>query len=308
MGKTALITGVSGFIGKVAARHFMDKGWAVVGLDTRMDETGFDPSLFHFHRITLPSEELIDTVQQTQPQVCVHCAGPASVDLSMAEPAVDFAASVQTTFHLLDTLRRFAPACRVVYLSSAAVYGNPESLPIRETEKPSPISPYGFHKLVGETLCAEFSKVYGLPTAAVRIFSAYGVGLRRQVLWDICRKALTEPSVRLRGTGKESRDFINVEDVARAIFLLVQKASFHFEIYNLGSGIETTIKELSTLILDGLGLHLAVEFDGKITPGTPLNWRADISRLVRVGFRPEVSLERGIRAFTEWCRSEIRRR
>jgi UDP-glucose 4-epimerase len=308
MGKTALITGVNGFIGQYAARHFMDRGWVVVGLDTRMGETGFDQSLFHFHRITLPSEELIPVVQERRPQVCVHCAGPASVDLSMIEPAVDFAASVQTTFHLLDTLRRFAPECQVIYLSSAAVYGNPESLPIRETVNPSPISPYGFHKLVGETLCAEFSKVYGLPAAAVRIFSAYGVGLKRQVLWDICRKALTQPSVKLKGTGKESRDFVNVEDVARAIYLLAQKASSHFEIYNLASGIETTIKELSTLILDGLGLHLPVEFDGTITPGTPLNWRADISRLVRAGFRPEISLEKGIRGFTEWCRSEIQRR
>jgi UDP-glucose 4-epimerase len=304
MQKNVLITGVAGFIGSYVARHFAEKGFEVVGVDSRLpgDTSG---RLFHFYQCTLPSENLGHLIEQARPQVCIHCAGPASVDVSMVNPDIDFNANLPPTFNLLESLRRHAPECRLVYLSSAAIYGNPETLPIRETQCPNPISPYGFHKLMCESLCLEFSKVYGLPTAVVRIFSAYGVGLKRQVLWDICQKALAQAVLTLRGTGYESRDFINVKDIGGAIYLISQKASWKAEIYNLASGIETTVKELADILLAGLGRTLPVEFDGTVTPGTPLHWKADISRLREIGFVPEINLEMGVRAFAQWCKGEL---
>jgi UDP-glucose 4-epimerase len=304
MRKSVFITGVAGFIGSYVARHFAEKGFEVVGIDSRLTE---DTSghLFRFYQCTLPSEDLGHFIEQVRPQVCIHCAGPASVDLSMVNPAIDFNASLPPTFNLLESLRHYAPECRLVYLSSAAVYGNPETLPIRETQCPNPISPYGFHKLICESLCLEFSKVYGLPTTVVRIFSAYGIGLKRQVLWDICQKVLTQSVLKLRGTGYESRDFINVKDVGEAIYLISQKASWKAETYNLASGVETTVKALADIILANLGRPLPVEFDGTITPGTPLHWKADISRLTEVGFTPEINLEMGVRAYAQWCKREL---
>jgi UDP-glucose 4-epimerase len=221
------------------------------------------------------------------------------------DPTGDFNASIPVTFNLLSGLRLHTPACRLIYLSSAAVYGNAKALPIDETEPAAPISPYGFHKLVCEHLCTEFCKVYGLPTTIVRIFSAYGAGLRRQVLWDICRKALTGEALRLRGTGNESRDFIHVQDVARAIHLVSEKGCYEGEVYNIASGTETTIKELADLILTQIGQAGRVTFDNRTAVGNPLNWRADISRLIRIGFVPQVSLEEGVRTFVSWCRGEL---
>ncbi|MBE9126891.1 MULTISPECIES: NAD-dependent epimerase/dehydratase family protein [unclassified Coleofasciculus] len=304
--KSALILGVTGFIGRYISRHFFEAGWLVVGVGTRPPENAPSQYLITYQQMVLPSTELVELIKDIQPQVCIHCVGRASVGLSVTEPAEDFQASVTITFHLLNTLRLYAPQCRLIYLSSAAVYGNPEILPIKENHKLNPISPYGFHKLMCEQLCIEFFKIYGLPTAVVRIFSAYGPGLRRQVLWDICQKALTQTVLKLQGTGNESRDFIHVRDVAKAIYTLAEKAPCKADVYNLASSVETTIRELAELILVQLECKVSLEFDGKVPLGNPSNWRADMTSFTQFGVTfPEVSLERGVNVYVQWCRAEI---
>ena len=240
-----------------------------------------------------------------KPEVCIHCAGPASVGLSMEDPASDFSASVPVTFNVLDTLRRCSPQSKFLYTSSAAVYGNPPSLPVKEDQVLQPISPYGFHKFLCEQLAAEFRRVYGLRTAVGRIFSAYGTGLKRQVLWDICEKASKSGVLTLRGTGEESRDFINVRDVARALLLLSEKAPCEGEAYNLASGKETTIRALQEILVEGLASGVAVRFDGSSTPGDPLNWRADISRISSMGFETEIDLREGASLYARWYLKEV---
>jgi nucleoside-diphosphate-sugar epimerase len=91
--------------------------------------------------------------------------------------------------------------------------------------------------------------VYGLATASVRIFSAYGPGLRRQVLWDICQKVITQKTLILQGTGQESRDFIHALDIAKAFRVIACDAPMQGEVYNLASGQEVTVRELATLVL-----------------------------------------------------------
>jgi UDP-glucose 4-epimerase len=301
-----LITGVTGFIGRYAARQFSEAGWTVIGLGTRPLENSPRQDLAIYHSLKLPSAELPTLIASWQPDVCIHCAGRASVDLSVSDPASDFQSGVSLTFSLLDALRNHAAHCQLLFLSSAAVYGDPELLPVTESHLTRPISPYGFHKLMSEQLCQEFFQLYQLPTASVRIFSAYGPGLRRQVLWDICRKALIHGKVQLRGTGQESRDFIHARDVAQALLLLVQNASFEGEVYNLANGVETTIRALGESVLKSLNLNISLEFDGEKSLGSPCNWQADTGRIKALGFNPQVPLEQGIEVFSQWCRAEIR--
>ena len=111
--------------------------------------------------------------------------------------------------------------------------------------------------------------------------------------------------MRLRGTGGESRDFIHAADVARALRCVVENAPCTGEIYNLASGIETTIAELADRILRQLERSIPVHFDGAQTPGDPLHWRADISRLRALGDEPRVTLERGLESFAAWCSAEL---
>jgi UDP-glucose 4-epimerase len=303
--KSALVIGVAGFIGRYVARYFSEQGWSVIGIDNSPPENAPVANLAKYYRLHLPDVELASVLQESSPDVCIHCAGRASVSQSITDPSADFHNGTVLTFEILNSLRLYSPDCRFIFLSSAAVYGNPESLPIKESQSLGSISPYGFHKRQCEQLCLEFTKVYDLPTSIVRIFSAYGPGLRRQVIWDICQKAIAQNNVRLQGTGAESRDFIHALDIARALLVVAQSAPMEANIYNLGSGKEMAIAELATLILDALECKQSPEFDGLVPTGTPLNWQADMSKLQALGFSPSVSIEKGIKTFANWCRAEL---
>ena len=303
--KTVVVTGAAGFLGRHIAREFVQAGCKVVGVDVAAAEnSGLGPNV-EYARHTLPSPACGELIQRTQPAALIHCAGRASVANSMSDPGADFRDGTVLTFEMLDMLRATAPQCRFVLLSSAAVYGNPATLPVTEDHTCAPLSPYGYHKRQSELLCEEFARLFAVPTTVVRIFSAYGPGLRRQVVWDICRQALTEPELRLRGTGRESRDFIHAADVARALRQIVERAPCTGEIYNLASGIETPIAELAERVLRALGRAIPVRFDGAQTPGDPLHWCADISRLRALGWESRVTLEKGLESIAAWSAAEL---
>ena len=302
--RVVLITGASGFIGRYVVDCFLEDGWTVVALGDE-DVPPRDGTRLFRYRIRLPSLQLGAILAAHPPNLSIHCAGASAVGPSLIDPAADFHAGPVVTFELLEALRRHASQSALVFLSSAAVYGNPQSLPIRESQEVRPISPYGFHKAQCEQLCREYSTVFGLRTASVRIFSAYGAGLRKQVLWDTCRKALRDKTIVLNGTGKESRDFIHARDVARALLFVVNRGCMAGETYNLASGNETTIGELATLLTEALGVTGALIFNGVASPGVPLRWRADIGRIRALGFEPTTSLVSGIGEFATWCASEL---
>lgn len=303
--KLVLVTGVTGFLGRYVARYFSSQRCSVIGIGTSPPENAPLANLTKYFCLKLPNSHLNEILQEHPPSICIHCAGRASVALSVSEPVSDFYTNSVITFELLNAIRLHSPKCKFIFLSSAAVYGNPQSLPVSETQIVAPISPYGFHKLMCEQMCLEFTKVYGLQTASVRIFSAYGPGLRRQVVWDICQKAITQGSLLLQGTGEESRDFIHALDIAKALSIILESAPMAGEVYNLGTGREVKISELATMVLNSLEEDFTPEFDGVVPPGNPLNWQADISQLKSIGFTPTVELERGVKTFVNWCRAEL---
>jgi UDP-glucose 4-epimerase len=297
-----MITGAAGFLGKHVGRHFAMRGCQTIGLDAVLEPAGIYDAYQHAE---LPGPAFREALRQYQPEWIIHCAGRASVPESMVDPAGDFRSGVVLLFDLLNDVRLELPTSRFLFLSSAAIYGNPISLPVQETHSPAPLSPYGFHKWQCEQLCAEFSAIYGTPTASARIFSAYGPGLRRQVIWDICEKVLTTGKLELHGTGNESRDFVHAADIARGLLLLAEKAPCEGEVYNLASGREVTIAELARTVLAALGSKIEPNFDGAATPGNPLHWRADISKIGALGFVPQISFEAGVAEMANWSRSEL---
>lgn len=276
----------------------------MLGIDEVLPENVQLPGV-DYHRLALPDARLSELLRSAAPAVCVHCAGRASVGLSMEQPAEDYRGNTLLVFELLEALRRTVPRCRFILLSSAAVYGDPASLPVSETHAVQPLSPYGYHKRQAELLCEEFSRIYALPTACARIFSAYGPGLRRQVIWDICQKWLATGALTLHGTGAESRDFIHAGDIAQGLRVLAEAAPGEGDIYNLATGREVTIAELAHLLLAALGAKTEPIFDGRATPGNPLRWRADIAKISALGFQPATSFESGIAAVAQWTKTEF---
>lgn len=294
-----LVTGSSGFLGGYIAREFLQQGWQVALVDQYRNPE-MDPSLQIV--TSLLSDEAENAISDLQPDLVVHAAGTASVQNSLANADQDFAGSVMLTQRLLSLLQRRTPKSKVIFLSSAAVYGNPKKLPVSEDDAIAPISPYGFNKYMSELLIELYVRVYHLQACSVRIFSAYGSGLRKQLFWDICNKVKSDHAVTLMGTGNEERDMIHVLDISRAIHLLATKAVFQGENYNLGSGIPTSIRELAKTLIDNFG-DIPLTFSGQSRPGDPLHWQADVSRLSNLGFACEVGIKEGLAQYAEWFRS-----
>jgi len=300
-----LITGVAGFLGRTLARYFSRRGISIYGIDKSTVENAPQADLKAYASIALPDKQLDGLISEWGPQAVIHCAGRASVLHSMKNPAGDFDNGPVLTFFVLDALRRQAPDCTFILLSSAAVYGNPEHLPISENDAPAPISAYGFHKLQSELLCQEFALLYQLRTVSARVFSAYGPGLRRQVMWDLAYKALTGEELLIEGTGQESRDFIHAKDIARALDSILTNAPKQGEFYNVASGEQTKILDLAEMLLKGLNRSIPIRTSGLSKPGVPLNWQANISRISELGFTPQISLDEGVRSFAVWFRQEM---
>jgi UDP-glucose 4-epimerase len=280
-----VVTGAAGFIGSRVASVFAAEGSDVVRAGRPHQE--------------IPSREFERLFDEHYVDLVVHCAGPASVPASVADPSADRAGSVDVTRALIALLERQDPRPRLLLVSSAAVYGEPQDLPVGETAVPAPISPYGRHRLEVE----ELAVASVLPTAVARVFSAYGDGLRRQVMWDIARKALTHDTVELWGTGAESRDFLHVDDLARALETIANSTGFGNEVYNVGSGDETTIAELAQLMLASLGSDATPTFRGVEREGDPTRWRADIRRIQALGWSPSIDLAAGVARYAAWMRT-----
>jgi UDP-glucose 4-epimerase len=304
---TALITGVAGFIGRHVAHEFAQLGWEVVGCDRAKVSKEFRAlwGLSTFAHLDLIQENLDDLLKQNRPDVLIHAAGPASVPDSMIDPLGDFESSAVALFRVLESIRRCRPECRLIFLSSAAVYGNPQTLPVKENHPLAPISPYGFHKVICEDIIKEFHEVYGLQACSARIFSAYGVGLRRQVLWDICQKALNGHVVELFGTGSETRDFVNVKDVARALRKIAEGGKFEAEVYNVGNNAEVSIRDLAYWLIASLNRDCEIRFSGVTRKGDPERWCADVRLLRGMGYKPSVSIEQGIADYGSWVLENI---
>jgi dTDP-glucose 4,6-dehydratase/UDP-glucose 4-epimerase len=293
-----LIIGCKGFIGSNLVKYFSEKGYAVTGADI-MDELG--SATYTYLQYTPLAGEWQAIFNKQSFDFCINAAGSGNVAYSVTNPLADFEANTYDVIKILDAIRKYQFGCKYLHISSAAVYGNPMQLPICETDALNPISPYGFHKLVSEHICREFHQLYGLPVTVIRPFSVYGAGLQKQLLWDICKKIYQTPgkSISLYGTGKESRDFIYIDDLAALIEILIKSSPFKNDVFNAASGAETCIAEIAIEIKNWLP-QTQIHFSGEVREADPINWCANIDKITAIGFKPVVNLQDGIKKYVDW--------
>lgn len=300
MQKTVVLTGAGGFLAGHFAGSFAAGGWRTVGVG-RSDPHGqarrFDA--FHLNDLSDP-ERMISMFDRDNPDVVVHLAAPSSVPLSVQHPLADFRGHAAPTANLLEAIRLSGRRPRIVIVSSAAVYGNPQQLPVPETAPLRPISPYGFHKLHQELLADEYATVHGLHCVKVRIFSTYGENLRRLAVWEITRRALSG-DVSVYGSGDETRDYLYAGDAAEAVVRIAERAEFGREAINIGSGQSVSIRELVAEIFRLAGVLSPPRFTGEQLPGAPMRWQAGITRLRALGWTPP-EWSRGLARTIEWIK------
>jgi UDP-glucose 4-epimerase len=173
----------------------------------------------------------------------------------------------------------------LLFPSSAAVYGNPTELPVREDAATHPISPYGFHKSACELLAREYAECFGLRVVVCRLFSIFGAAQRRLLVWELYRQcAGNAPTIWLEGTGAETRDYLHIDDIAAALGALAAREMELIDegccaVVNVASGAETSVLALARQIRDLVAPDKEVRCRGIARPGDPRAWRADIARL-----------------------------
>jgi UDP-glucose 4-epimerase len=278
-----LITGSTGFLGGSLGRFAARAGHEVTGTGRSSESTSAWPG--RYLRTGGGAAAICEIVNAYSPDVLFHASGTASVSASLTDPISDFQGSVVTCADMLDGVRRSHRRPLIFLPSSAAVYGNPDSLPIGEAAQSKPISPYGLHKSMCETLAAGWAETYGLRIFVCRLFSLFGVTQRRLLVWELFKQLDAAGDVAwLDGTGAESRDFLHIDDVAEAVLQLADghvnnAPEGHFQIVNVASGEETIIADLARQIRNMIAPEKEIRCRGAARPGDPTNWRADISRL-----------------------------
>lgn len=302
--KKILITGVNGFIGHTAAVYF-GKEYEVYGMDISTEYRGIGEKVNYYQcNMSGNPAELSMIVSSIQPDVILHCAGSANVAASVVNPMADLDGNLHSLYQLLIALQSIQKKPKMIFMSSAGVYGNPKQLPMRETDEPAPISPYGLHKLMCEQLCHYYNEVHGYKIRSLRIFSAYGSGLRKQLLWDMYQKYQNQGAIPLFGTGDETRDYIHVLDIMQAIKCILAYDGEE-EIFNVANGEEVAIRELAHIYAKQLGeSEDIISFNGETKVGDPKNWRADISLLKKTGYQKSMKLEDGILDYVTWVKEQ----
>ena len=234
--------------------------------------------------------------------VVINCAGSANVGASFLNPSYDFDANVHVVSKLLSAILEAKQKTKFLNISSAAVYGNPEGLPIYTefVENSVPISPYGIHKRITEILLENYYKSFNIPTCSVRLFSAYGNGQRKLLLWDLFKKFSENDTVELFGTGNESRDYIHVVDICTQVELVLKNSEFKGEAYNIANGEEVFIKDIAGLFSRYFG-NKKFKFNGVVRKGDPVNWKADIRGMLEWGYQKKVTFDEGVYQFIKWA-------
>jgi UDP-glucose 4-epimerase len=307
----AWITGARGFIGQALARHLANEGVVVAGLGHgHWPDSAADAGVVHWVNADIHAASLdLLLARAGAPDVIFHLAGGSAVGPSFANPLEDFERTVYTTARLLEWTRCHCPAAPLVAVSSAAVYGSGHEGPIPEAVPVTPYSPYGHHKAVMEALFRSYGASFGVRSASVRVFSAYGEGLRKQLLWDLCcRLAAGERQLVLDGTGGERRDWIHVGDVVRTLALTAATLpSAQCSVVNCGSGVSHTVAELAGMVATAWGESCTIGFSGRARPGDPQSLVADVSRMLTLGGDEPLPLDDGIAAYVGWFRASMSR-
>ena len=265
-----------------------------------------DQTLFSDFRLAIStSEEIRLLLDAYQPNFLVNLAGNAQVAKSFLDPRGDFEGSTYLTSSILELVRTCSPNTKYLHASSTAVYGEPKQLPITEAAPLQPVSPYGFHKMMAEFLVQEYAQIFNVRAASLRIFSAYGPGLRKQLLWDLCQKCFAGGDISLSGDGTESRDFVHSSDIAKAINIVLKMGPLRGESYNIASGDEVTISKIARRVLSEFGVPIdRLYFSGISRDGDPHNWRADISLIASLGFLPSMKISDGVAEYVTWFKQK----
>jgi UDP-glucose 4-epimerase len=298
-----LITGAAGFLGSHLANCLAMEGHSVRGLD---DLSTGDPNVLmqdiHFTRGDINDRPKLWTLLQDVD--CVyHLAARVLVPESVLYPREYNQVNVGGTVTLMEAMRDVGVG-RVVFISSGAIYGDQAEQPMREKAVPNPRSPYAVSKLAAEFYVRTIGTLWGIETVCLRVFNAYGPGqqlppVHSPAIPSFLKQAMQNGTLVVSGDGSQTRDYLYVDDVVKAMTAAASALGINQEIINVGSGNETSVRELVHLVKTVTGSEPEIVYNSRSERG-PIRMCADISLArEKLNFQPVVPLEEGLRLTLE---------
>ncbi len=297
MSKSILITGAKGFIGQNVCLSFKKAAYTTFGIghgkitQKEQKQIGLD--------YWIEGDMSIDTILKHGQKfdIIIHCGGSGSVADSVKNPYKDFNKTVNGTLEILEYIRLYNQYAHLIYPSSPSVQGECGDVPIKENYIGKPVSPYGYHKKIAEDLCQSYATKYNIKVSIIRLFSVYGRGQEKQLIWDAYNKIKTaNKKVTFWGTGNETRDFIHIDDVMSLFHLIIENSSA-FSILNGGTGVKHTIKDVVQIVQEIVNPDIVITFNNKYNPGNPIYYWADVENLNKINFKHKINLKQGIKNF-----------
>ena len=299
----AIVTGGAGFIGSHVVDALVARGDDVHVMDNLATGSRENvPSAAELHEVDIRDALLEELVAGVRPDVVFHLAAQADVGTSVERPAFDAEVNVVGTVRVLEAAR--AADARVVFASTGgAIYGECER-PAREGDEPRPLSPYAASKLAGEGYLATWNRLYNTRHVTCRLANVYGprqlATLEGGVVSIFLDRLRDGGAPHIFGDGNQTRDFVFVGDVAAA--MLAAAASAETGVFNIGSGVETTVLELYGLCARTAGVEREAGF-AAARPGDLRHSVLDPSRARALGWQPDTSLAAGLGQTWDWVQS-----
>lgn len=303
-GKSVLVTGAKGFLGSHLILRLIEVGAKVYATGRGVETTSPRKlSNLTFLGNPLIAEKYLRDLN-TNFDYIYHFSSSSSVSKSFNNRINSNAQDLGVLYEILEYLRKYSPYTTLILPSSAAVYGENASQSLKETEPLKPISPYGLNKYFSEELCKYYIRCDSLKIRIVRLFSLYGPGLRRQLVWDALEK-LRLGTTLFSGTGNETRDWLYIKDAIRFFVNLPQMKCDESPILNVGTGRPSTTRTLIEYLAHHQNIDASIRFDGSIRPGDPTRLVADTTYINNLGWVPEVLLEDGLKECIGWHKAQV---
>ncbi|WP_175990067.1 NAD-dependent epimerase/dehydratase family protein [Bacillus sp. Marseille-Q1617] len=304
-----LVTGGAGFIGSHLVDALLNRNEKVIVIDNL--SMGDENNLPQDNNITfikgdLSDPELVNTLfSKYTIKTIFHLGAVASVVASIEKPSETHRTNMDGTLILLEAAKKYGVG-RFIFASSAAIFGDEPTLPKSEESTIKPLTPYAIDKYGSEQYVIAYNRLYHLPTTVLRFFNVFG---NRQnpsspysgvvsILTDKFKKLKNneEDSFILYGEGDQTRDFIHVKDVVKALILVMEREAAVGEIFNLGTGISTSLKQLIEIYERATGLSLPI-IEKEERSGDIKYSYTSIEKIKAIGYTPDYSLEEGIKIY-----------
>lgn len=301
-----LVTGGAGFVGANLVRMLLSAGYRVRILDNF--STGQREYLKGLENLEVIQGDILDrevAARAIENAVgVIHLAAQSGVPSSLADPKRDCMVNVLGTLNLLEACRHHACLARFVFASSNAPLGR-QTPPITEDKVALPISPYGASKLAGEAYCLAYYGAWGIRTVILRFGNAYGPfsAHKNSVVPSFFRAVLSGGHITIFGDGKQTRDFIYVEDLCRAI-LRALGSDISGEVFQIATGVQTSIRELACAVSRVVGRDIPVRYEQARAGDLVENYSCIDKAKRLLGWKPCVELEEGLRRTWQWFRQE----